>query len=244
MPNRPLSIIVIAYNEEEFVPGVLAALEVQMTRDFEVIVVDSNSTDGTERAARAHAARLPHFRYLRLSQTRGPAYGRNRGAEIAAHEHLLFLDADTVLDDGFIALTTAEMAELGADVGTCPLRVIEDSALSRLGAAFLNLSMQVFRPIYSSAYGACLFSSKKVHLAVNGFDERLGICEDCYYVKKARRLGFRFRILDPAFYTSDRRARHEGSLRVMAKYMGCHVRRLLTGREIMRETIHYDYGEF
>jgi len=52
MPNRPLSIIVIAYNEEKFVSGVLEALALQTTVDFEVIVVDSNSTDGTERVAR------------------------------------------------------------------------------------------------------------------------------------------------------------------------------------------------
>ncbi|MFO7820787.1 MAG: glycosyltransferase family A protein [Lentisphaeria bacterium] len=239
-----LSIIVIAYNEEKYLPRTMASLSQQTKRDFEVIVVDSNSTDGTEAVARQYADKLPAFRYVKLSQTAGPAYGRNRGAEFAASSRLLFLDADTVLQPDFIAATRAELVKREADLATCPLRVIEKSMLSIVGAAFLNTAMRVFSPVYASAYGACLFSTREVHDAVGGFDERLGICEDCHYVKMARERGFRFRILRPVFYTSDRRARHEGSTRVMVKYLACHLRRMLTGREIQKEDIKYTYGDF
>lgn len=244
MATHALTIIVIAYNEEHYIPLVLASLARQTRRDFEVIVVDSNSTDGTESAARAQAQSLPAFRYLKLAQTRGPAYGRNRGAAIAANERLLFLDADTVLAPGFVAATADELAGRNADVATCPLRVSEPSLLSTAGAIFLNAAMRLLRPFYVSAYGACLFSTRTVHAAVGGFDERIGICEDCHYAKKARKLGFRFRILKPVFHTSDRRARREGRARILATYVGCHLRRMLTGREILKDSIHYTYGDF
>ncbi len=239
-----LSIIVIAYNEERYLPQTLASLARQTERDFEVIVVDSNSTDGTEAVARQHAATLPAFRYLKLPQALGPAYGRNRGAEIASATRLLFLDADTVLSPDFIAKTTSELVGVGADVATCPLRVLEPSWLANVGAFFLNTAMRVLTPVYACAYGACLFSTQRVHKAVGGFDEQIGICEDCHYVKMARKQGFRFRVLTPVFHTSDRRARREGSVRIMTKYVGCHLRRLLTGKEIPRKDITYPYGDF
>jgi GT2 family glycosyltransferase len=239
-----LSVVVITYNEEHYVPLILRSLREQTWHGFEVLVVDSNSTDATEAAARECGRDLPGVRFLKLSETRGPAYGRNRGAEAAAHERLLFLDADTVLAPDFLERTGEEIARRGADVATCPMRVIETCLAATVGAAFLNGSMRVLRPVYSSAYGACLFSSREVHRAVGGFDTRIGICEDCHYVKQARKLGFRFRILSPVFGTSDRRARHEGSTRVMAKYVACHLRRMFTGREILREDIHYTYGDF
>lgn len=243
-PQPPLSIIVIAYNEERYLPQALASLSRQAGRNIEVIVVDSNSTDGTEAVARQYADKLPAFRYLKLSQPLGPAYGRNRGAEIASGTRILFLDADTVVAPDFIAKAAAELAEREADVATCPLRVLEPSILSNVGAAFLNTAMRALNPLYACAYGACLFSTREVHEAVGGFDERIGICEDCHYVKMARKQGFRFRILTPVFRTSDRRAHREGGLRVMAKYIACHLRRMLTGREILKEDIKYKYGDF
>lgn len=244
--NSPpsLSIIVIAYNEEKYLPLTMASLSRQTESDFEVIVVDSNSTDGTEAVARQYAGELPAFRYLKLPQALGPAYGRNRGAEIATGHCLLFLDADTVLEPDFVAEAMTELKDREADLATCPLRVIEQSMLSNVGAAFLNAAMRVLSPIYTSAYGACLFSTRKVHAALGGFDERIGICEDCHYVKMARKQGFRFRVLTPVFHTSDRRARREGSARVMVKYVACHLRRMLTGREIFKDDIEYKYGGF
>lgn len=244
MRSPSLSIIVIAYNEEHYLPQNLDSLAHQTERDFEVIVVDSNSTDGTAAVAREYAGRLPAFRFLKLPQALGPAYGRNKGAEIAAGQRLLFLDADTVLKPDFIAVTRAELAMTEADVATCPLKLVEQSMASNWGAGFLNMAMRLLNPIYPCAYGACLFSTRETHEAVGGFDEQIGICEDCHYVKKARKLPVRFRVLRPAFHTSDRRARHEGGVRIMGKYIACHLRRMLTGREIMKENINYTYGEF
>lgn len=239
-----LSIVVIAYNEEKYLPRNLAALAQQTQRDFEVIVVDSNSTDGTEAVARQFADKLPAFRYLKLPQALGPAYGRNRGAETASGERLLFLDADTVLRPDFVARTVAALAGRKTDVATCPLRILEKSPLSDIGAIFLNTAMRVLNPVYPCAYGACLFSTPQAHAAVGGFDERIGICEDCHYVKMARKRGFRFRVLNQPFLTSDRRAQREGGPRIMAKYISCHLRRMLTGREIFKEDITYTYGGF
>lgn len=242
--TQPVSVVVIAYNEERYLSHNLTSLANQTSRNFEVIVVDSNSSDKTEAVARKFANELPGFRYLKLSQAKGPAYGRNRGAEIAANNQLLFLDADTVLNPRFIADTTDELAARGVDTATCPLRILENSTISKVGVAFLNTAMRWLSPVYITAYGACLFSTRQVHDAVGGFNERIGICEDCNYVKKARKQGFRFGVLTPVFHTSNRRARREGGCRIMFQYISSHLWRMFTGREIFREDIYYPYGDF
>jgi glycosyltransferase involved in cell wall biosynthesis len=238
-----LSVIVIAHNEEKYLPRLLSALEEQTWREFELIVVDSDSTDATCQVAREYADRFKQFRLLKLGVAEGPGYARNRGAEAAGCERLLFLDADSYIEEDFLQACMDELQAHDVDVATCPIRIFEQSFLSNLGARFLNLLLRVFRPVYPAAYGACLFSTRSVHERVGGFHEELGLCEDCHYVKKVRKhADLHFRILHRIFYTSDRRARAEGQVRVMIKYLTAHAYRLLTGKEISRDQVDYSYG--
>jgi len=238
-----ISVIIIAYNEEKYISNILKGLSVQTLQNFEVIVVDSNSSDQTEKVAKDFAADFAEFSYVKLNETIGPAHGRNQGAAAARYDRLLFFDADTTILPHFIATVTAEMEKRQLDLATCPIRILEGDFVSNLGAYFLNAFMYVLKPLYSAAYGACFISNKRTHELVGGFDETLGICEDCNYLKKARRKhGLKFGILSPYFFTSDRRAKSEGGLRFMFKYIRIHLYRMLTGKEVTRKEIVYSYG--
>jgi len=85
-----MSVIVPAYNAQDTLGSCLAALQAQsLPRDrYEVIVVDDGSTDRTADIARQYGARLLH------QPNAGPAAARNRGAQAARGEILLFTDAD------------------------------------------------------------------------------------------------------------------------------------------------------
>ena len=61
-----ISIIIIAYNEEKFISGILNALINQTVKNFEVIVVDSNSIDKTEQVARGFSSYFKEFTYIQL----------------------------------------------------------------------------------------------------------------------------------------------------------------------------------
>jgi glycosyltransferase involved in cell wall biosynthesis len=240
-----ISIIIIAYNEEKYIAGILRDLLGQTVKNFEVIVVDSNSNDKTEQVTKEFASGFKEFTWIKLDAARGPAYGRNRGAEVAKYDRLLFFDADTSIGSNFIERILTEMKKRKLDVASCPIKILEGSLVSGLGAFFLNSFMILLRPVYSSGYGACLISARNVHIKVGGFDEKIGICEDCNYIKKARRTHhFKYGILSPYFHTSDRRAKSEGGLRVMFKYIKAHVYRMLTGKEIYKDEITYDFGNY
>ena len=58
--NPLVSVVIPAYNEEKYLPACLEALSRQTFRDFEVVVVDNNSTDRTAEIARSLGARVVH----------------------------------------------------------------------------------------------------------------------------------------------------------------------------------------
>jgi glycosyltransferase involved in cell wall biosynthesis len=78
----------------------LAALSVQSyAGDWEVVIVDNGSTDGTISVIRRWTTRLPRLRVLDASRRRGINYARNAGAAAAGGELLAFCDADDVADE-------------------------------------------------------------------------------------------------------------------------------------------------
>ncbi len=86
-----VSIIVPAYNAEATLAATLHSLLAQSHADFEIIVVDDGSTDGT--AALAGATGDPRLRLVRQAN-RGLAGARNSGIHEARGKYIGFCDAD------------------------------------------------------------------------------------------------------------------------------------------------------
>lgn len=86
------SFVVPVRNGEKTLAGTLDSIQRQTLRDFEVIVVDNGSTDGTKLVAQ----QFPGVRYFFLKK-RGRSYARNRGSTLARGSRLAFVDADVLL---------------------------------------------------------------------------------------------------------------------------------------------------
>ncbi|MCL5427597.1 MAG: glycosyltransferase family 2 protein, partial [Candidatus Marsarchaeota archaeon] len=90
MPKRPeISVVVPAVNEERYIGYMFEGLSRQVFRNFEVIVVDGNSTDKTRDIARANGAKVI------IEKRRGIGRARNVGAMTARGRIIVFIDADT-----------------------------------------------------------------------------------------------------------------------------------------------------
>jgi glycosyltransferase involved in cell wall biosynthesis len=92
-----VSIIVPTLNEEDYIEACLSSVLSQDTEyDFEVIVSDGTSEDTTQEIAREFTDKII------VSAERGTSIQRNQGAKAALSEHLLFVDADTLLMPDYV----------------------------------------------------------------------------------------------------------------------------------------------
>ncbi|AFY80532.1 glycosyltransferase family 2 protein [Oscillatoria acuminata] len=86
-----ISVIIPAYNAEKFIKETINSVLNQTFRDFELIVINDGSTDGTlEVVSTFSDSRIQVFSY----PNSGPQKSRNRGIDHAKGEYLSFLDAD------------------------------------------------------------------------------------------------------------------------------------------------------
>jgi len=88
-----VSVIIPAYNCAAFLPATIESLKVQSYQDFEVILVDDGSTDGTVELARDLAAAWPKMRVIHIEHA-GLARARNVAIEQMNGQWIALLDAD------------------------------------------------------------------------------------------------------------------------------------------------------
>jgi len=103
------SVVIPTYNRKPILAKCLLALENQqfgeIVREYEVIVVDDGSTDGTLEWLVAKADLLPHVRSIAQCH-QGPAAARNLGVEDAKGDTIIFIDSDLVVTEHFLQAHT------------------------------------------------------------------------------------------------------------------------------------------
>jgi glycosyltransferase involved in cell wall biosynthesis len=177
-----LSFIVPAHNEELLLGKTLAAIHAaarEAGAEYEVIVVDDASTDGTARIAKIGGARVIPVNYRQIAAT------RNAGARAASGDAFVFVDADTLA---------------GADAVRGVLGAIEAGAAG--GGCLFNfdgrvpLWVRVIHPIFNFAarrlkiVGGCfVFSTRAAFEAVGGFCEDYFAGEEVAFQRALRRVG-------------------------------------------------------
>jgi phosphatidylinositol alpha-1,6-mannosyltransferase len=91
------SIVIPCYNHASELRDTLQSLVEQTVDIKQVIVVDDGSHDNPQAITQEFTNQLP-LQFIRFEQNSGAPFARNRGAELANGEFIMFLDADIVLD--------------------------------------------------------------------------------------------------------------------------------------------------
>jgi glycosyltransferase involved in cell wall biosynthesis len=87
-----VSVVIPAYNRADVIQGAIQSVLRQSWEDFELIVVDDGSTDGTQDATRA--IRDPRLRLIETARNMGASAARNLGVEEARGDWVAFQDSD------------------------------------------------------------------------------------------------------------------------------------------------------
>lgn len=121
------SIIVPMYNTENFIERCLTSILAQTFTDFEVLVVDDDSSDSNLKKAHRMAEKDSRLKIFQIPHS-GPGAARNKGISESSGEYLLFVDADDYwLDKDFLKKLSEMICQQRTDVFMYQmLKVTED----------------------------------------------------------------------------------------------------------------------
>ncbi len=213
------SIIIPALNEEKFLPLLLADLAKQSSKDFEVIVVDGESTDKTVEKVKTFKDKLPSLKIL-TSKIRNVSVQRNLGAKNAKGKYLLFNDADNGLPEYFLEGVKYQLHVKPFEIFTCWFNPDSDQATDKATATYMNIIIEAALLLNQpAAYGALIGCKSSIYNHIGGFNPEVGFAEDTEFVNRGYKAGHTFGvILEPRYIYSFRRFRKIGKLKLLQKY--------------------------
>jgi N-acetylglucosaminyl-diphospho-decaprenol L-rhamnosyltransferase len=202
-----LSIIIVNYNGKHYFDACLKSIAEHTSFEYEVVVVDNASTDGSAEYLRST---YPEIKLIESESNLGFAGGNNLGAKYANGEYLLLLNNDTILlndlgpviefmetDDSVGILGVRMLGKDGeyrysAGYFPEPMRLIRLSSMYRKDDGFRNGVYQKEEVTYQVDWieGSFLLTPANLWRDLGGLDESYFMyVEDIDYAKKVTNLG-------------------------------------------------------
>ncbi len=200
-----LTVIIVAYNSEDFIEDCVKSVIKYLPQNSEIIVVDNNSSDGTVKKLETF---LPGISLIKSDQNLGFAKANNFASKKAQGEYLFFLNPDTeILEPIFEVLLN--FYEKNGGVGLVAPKLIQPNGkiqesvknLPTIWGAIKEFILQIphaysqFAPKENdpieveSVYGAAMLIKKYLFEQVGGFDEKYFLYyEDVDFCKRIRQL--------------------------------------------------------
>lgn len=133
-----ISIIVPVYNIEAFISKCLDSILAQTFTDFEVIVVNDGSTDGSGKICDAYAEKDGRFRVVHQANG-GVSSARNIGIDLAKGAYIGFVDGDDYIDKDMYGTLYRLCKENACDISICKLgREINHELVNPVKEPFLK----------------------------------------------------------------------------------------------------------
>ena len=212
-----MSVVVPVRNGMPWLDHQLRALSAQeVPGQWEVMVADNGSDDGTGSCVRRWSERDPRIHLVDASARPGAAAARNIGVLSARGNLLAFCDADDVVRPGWVASMWAALADADLVAGVfdfgaldgAPSSVPVPAATGQLGFLPFGLSANLAVP-------------REVFKAMKGFDEELSPEEDVDLCWRLQLAGYRFAVATDAVVEKRERAAGLPTFRAAWAYGRC-----------------------
>lgn len=239
-----ISVVIPVLQEEKLLPKTLACFPPELLSRFraELIVSDGGSTDSTLCHAEKAADKL-----IRHTEPRRQtiAEGRNRGAEVAEGETIVFINGDTVPVNPEEFLRTVYNWTIhpenrgNAGALACPVFIApaerrrSDAAFSVFYNGYIRLLVNVFR--LGMGRGECQIVRADVFRKVGGYNPNIAAGEDFdLFRRMSRYCSIRFEKALPV-YESPRRFRRYGYAKMLLSWTVNAVSVMLFGKSVSKE---------
>lgn len=116
--HTEISLIIPVYNVLEWLDPCLDSVVHQTFSDFEILLIDDGSTDGSHTKCQEWAEKDPRIRLI-TKENEGPSKARNLGIQKANGDYLAFLDADDWVDPRYLEKMYRRAQETNADMVEC-----------------------------------------------------------------------------------------------------------------------------
>ena len=186
MSTLGISIVVPAYNEENFLPATLASInearkyfEATTNLRTEIVVVNNASTDQTEKIALANGAVVVPHPIRNISSV------RNAGIRKSLYEVVVTIDADSFLPKDALVKIWNLMSSNRYVGGALGVKIISE----RISVRIMAFIIQRIVVLISGIYGAMFFFSREAALEIGGFPEDRLIAEDTAFAIALRAYG-------------------------------------------------------
>ena len=182
-----ISVVITAYNEEAYLPSCLEALGAQdfPKENFEIIVVDNNSTDKTAEIAKDFGARVIE------EKRQGYVFGLNTGMYAAGNEIIAVTDADTIVAQDWLTEINRAfgnekvVAVTGLNDKSFQLRILSPF-VSLLSHSLLKLTFALGKP---NLCGFNFAVRREIFHQIGGLDLRFKMSPDVDLGMRLTKLG-------------------------------------------------------
>lgn len=215
-PTNPyISVVIPAYNESRYIEPTLERFLHQTDNNFELIVVDNNSTDNTGEIAKKYGARVL------IEKSAGVAHARQKGCSEAKGEIIASTDSDTLVPDNWIETIAKKFKDNPDMVGYGGQGTLYSGPLTAKVMQHALYPFWVVDRVFSHGWnliGYNMAMRKDAFIKAGGYKTELKQTEDIELSKRLRAVGRV--VFDHRFYvaTSGRRYK-DGFLKGVMTYI-------------------------
>lgn len=179
--GRRISIVIPTWNRLALVRQAIDSVLAQTHEDWQLIVVDDGSTDGTVEAVRKLTD--PRLKVLSASHSGSTAITRNRAIEAATGDWIAFLDSDDLWEPRKLEVQLQALAAAGAGWCYSDYRIVDQAAhpLAHRISGFQPLSGRIIEPLLlgrTAAFIGTVVVRSDLLASIGGFDPSLRYRED------------------------------------------------------------------
>ena len=186
-----ISLIIPVYNTEKYLAGCIESLLQQTFKDFEMILVDDGSKDGSGQICDEYAQKDNRIRVIH-KQNGGVSKARNTGIDAAKGRYVLFCDADDYAEPQWCEILYKHIQEHPKSWCFCGCHCVdangeytEKNCVLHKEPVFETLSMNNYKEVYETNYSSLLwnriFDLSVIRANNIRFDERMSVSEDVLF---------------------------------------------------------------